>query len=49
MTRSRMDEGRVWDESVRKGSGTPSGADLRPGAPSSERAPRTEDAAPREG
>ncbi len=49
MTRSRMDEGRAGDESARKGSGTSSGADLRPGAPSSERAPRTEDAAPREG
>ena len=33
MTRSRMDEGRAGDESVRKGSGTSSGADLRPGAP----------------
>lgn len=49
MTRSRMDEGRAGDESVRKGSGTSSGADLRHVAPSSERAPRTEDAAPREG
>ncbi len=43
MTRSRMDEGRAGDKSVRKGSGTSSGADLRPGALSSERAARTED------